>query len=205
MRHAARDGLSPVHQEQDHGVSLMITVHTMPDAFSAAECRRLLDQIADRPTREGGMVRQQRDHNIRRAKLVWLDDVPETDWVMDRAIDLVRSANREVFDFDITDFAESAQVASYDARDGGHFDWHSDIGDGRLAERRKLTIVVQLTPEDAYEGGALDLMPGTAQQTAPRAQGCATLFPSFVLHRVTPVTRGQRKSLTLWCHGPAFR
>ncbi|WP_395007140.1 2OG-Fe(II) oxygenase [Cypionkella sp.] len=40
---------------------------------------------------------------------------------------------------------------------------------------------------------------------ASRNRGTATVFPSFVLHRVTPVTAGTRWSLTLWSHGPAFR
>ena len=114
-------------------------------------------------------------------------------------------ANRDVFDFDITDFAESAQVARYGAEREGHFGWHSDVGEGRLAERRKLTIVVQLSEPDAYRGGDLEVMPGAGIIAADRARGVATLFPAFVLHRVTPVTVGERHSLTVWCHGAPFR
>jgi PKHD-type hydroxylase len=124
---------------------------------------------------------------------------------MDRMIDLVRDANRDVFDFDITEFAESPQVARYGAEREGHFDWHSDIGEGRLAERRKLTIVVQLSEPDAYDGGTLEVMPSAGALSADRTRGAAILFPSFVLHRVTPVTRGERHSLTVWCHGAPFR
>jgi PKHD-type hydroxylase len=183
----------------------MIAVHTVSDAFSGADCARLLQTLADAPSRDAGLVRQARDHNLRRADLIWLDEVPATEWVMERMIDVVRAANRDVFDFDITDFAESPQFARYGAEREGHFGWHSDIGEGRLAERRKLTIVVQLTEPDAYEGGDLQLMPGAGEVTARRERGTATLFPSFVLHRVTPVTRGERHSLTVWCHGAPFR
>lgn len=183
----------------------MIAVHSVRDALSDAECTRLLDLIADAPARDAGLVRQARDHNLRRADLVWLDDVEGTAWVMDRMIDLVRMANREVFDFDITDFAESAQVARYGAEREGHFGWHSDVGEGRLAERRKLTIVVQLSEADGYAGGDLEVMPGSNTIAADRTRGAATLFPSFVLHRVTPVTVGERHSLTVWCHGAPFR
>jgi PKHD-type hydroxylase len=183
----------------------MIAVHSVSDAFSGADCARLLDTVRETVPRDAGLVRHGRDHNLRRADVVWLDEVPETDWVMERIIDIVRTANRDVFGFDVTEFAESPQVARYGAERQGHFDWHSDIGEGRLAERRKLTIVVQLSDPDAYDGGELDLMPGAGVQTAERAQGAATLFPSFVLHRVRPVTRGARRSLTVWCHGAPFR
>jgi PKHD-type hydroxylase len=186
---------------------VMIAVHSVRETFSGADCARLLDLIADAPARDAGLVRQTRDHNLRRADLVWLDEVEGTGWVMDRMIDLVRSANRDVFDFDITDFAESPQIARYGAEREGHFGWHSDVGEGRLAvaERRKLTIVVQLSDPDSYEGGDLEVMPGSNSIAADRNRGTATLFPSFVLHRFTPVTSGERHSLTVWCHGAPLR
>lgn len=183
----------------------MIAVHSVSDAFSGADCARIRDCVAAAPSRDAGLVRQTRDHNLRRADLVWLDDVEGSGWVMDRIIDIVRVANRDIFDFDITDFAESPQAARYGAEREGHFGWHSDVGEGRLAERRKLTIVVQLSEPDSYTGGDLEVMPGAGIISANRVQGAATVFPAFVLHRVTPVTAGERHSLTVWCHGAPFR
>ena len=43
-----------------------------------------------------------------------------------------------------------------------------------------------------------------AQQNA-REQGSIIIFPSFVYHQVTPVTRGLRQSLVGWIAGPTFR
>ena len=146
-----------------------------------------------------------RDHNIRCADLVWLDEVEGTDWVMDRIIEVVRQVNREVFDFAIEEFAESPQVARYGAEREGHFDWHSDIGDGLIARQRKLTMVAQLSDPGDYEGGALEVWPSNAVIIAPRDRGTLTFFPSYLLHRVTPVVAGERFSLTQWAHGPAFR
>mgnify|MGYP002831124982 CR=1 FL=1 len=108
-------------------------------------------------------------------------------------------------DFDLDAFDESPQVARYGAEREGHFGWHSDIGDGRLAARRKLTMVVQLTCPGRYCGGTLEIMPSAHSLKAAPERGTATLFPSFLLHRVTPVSQGERHSLTIWAHGPAFR
>ena len=183
----------------------MIKVHSIPGAFGADDCNAIVEFARGATASDARLVGQARDHNIRRADLVWLDDVPGTGWVMDRIIDTVRAANRDAFDFALQDFSESAQVARYGAERQGHFHWHSDIGEGQLAARRKLTMVVQLSDPQDYEGGALEVWPSSAVITAPRTRGTATLFPSYLLHRVTPVTAGERHSLTIWAHGPAFR
>lgn len=183
----------------------MITVHTVPDAFSIEDCDRILDLVRSAPANDAKLVGREQNHNLRRADLVWLDDVEGADWVMNRIIDVVRVANRDAYGFDLTDFSESPQVARYGAEREGHFTWHSDIGDGRVASKRKLTMVAQLSEPEDYEGGALEVMPSNAVLTANKSRGTVTMFPSYLLHRVTPVTSGERYSLTIWAHGPAFR
>lgn len=183
----------------------MTPFHLIPQALTHAECDSLVALCQAAPMRDAGLVGATTAHQIRRADLSWLDDIPQASWVMDRMMRLVVEANREAFGFDLTEFAESPQVARYGAEREAHFDWHTDIGAGALAAKRKLTIVVQLSNPQEYEGGTLDLRPGSNIRQAPTDRGTAILFPSFMLHRVTPVTSGTRWSLTLWSHGPAFR
>ena len=38
-----------------------------------------------------------------------------------------------------------------------------------------------------------------------REKGRVLIFPSFLPHKVTPVTKGVRKSLVTWMEGPAWR
>jgi PKHD-type hydroxylase len=175
-------------------------VITLP-ALSADECDALIAAASAGPMRSAGLVGQVSDASVRRADIVWVDDLPGMGWVMDRMVSVVSQANRD-FGFDVQGFDESAQVARYDA--GAHFDWHADIGVGVAAARRKLTVVVQLSAPD-YEGGVLEVRPSHAVISADVTRGMASVFPSYVLHRVTPVTSGVRWSLTLWAHGPAFR
>ncbi len=177
----------------------------MPGVLTAVECASLTALCADAPMRDAALVGATTAHQVRRADIVWLDDLPGAGWVMERMIAITAAANRQGYGFDLTDFGESAQVARYDAARAAHFDWHADIGGGTWAARRKLTVVVQLSEPSSYEGGALDIWAGHSPQTAPREVGTAIVFPSFHLHRVQPVTRGMRWSLTLWAHGPAFR
>lgn len=179
--------------------------HLVPDALSGEDCQRLVALCTDAPRREAALVSGKTAPDIRRASLVWLDDVPATAWAMDRMTTAIAAANRERFGYDLREFGESAQVAAYAASEQAHFDWHSDIGAGHWAAQRKLTAVVQLSAPEEYEGGLLEVWAGHAPDAAPLLQGGAVVFPAQMLHRVTPVTRGTRWSLTLWAHGPAFR
>jgi PKHD-type hydroxylase len=190
--------------ERPHPRFGMLKVHTVPGAFSTAECDRIVQIARDATAADARLVGAQRDHGLRRSELVWLDEVEGTGWVMDRIIDIVRVANREVFGFDLRSFSESAQVARYGAERKGHFDWHADIGEGKLAGQRKLTMVVQLSEPSDYSGGRLEVSLGAPFVEAAVERGTATLFPAYMLHRVTPVETGERMSLTIWAHGPSF-
>jgi len=178
---------------------------SQPSLFTPAECAEII-RLRETETRDsGGLVGGVQQGEIRRAKISWLDDEGSASWVMQRIMGAVAKANRETFNFDITEFREKLQVAAYDESEAGHYDWHSDIGEGQIAQFRKATIVTQLSPPNAYEGGGLEVNLGSRVLTADREQGSATLFASFMLHRVIPVTKGTRYSLTCWSHGPRFR
>ena len=60
---------------------------------------------------------------------------------------------------------------------------------------------MQLSDPADYDGGELELKNSTRTLVAPRAQGTLIVFPSFLLHRVAPVTRGTRRSLVGWASG----
>jgi PKHD-type hydroxylase len=182
------------------GTDMMVTL----PAMSPAECEAVIAAATAGQMRRAGLVGSVQSGSVRRADIIWVDDLPDMGWVMDRMVSVVAAANRDAFGFVVEGFDESAQVARYDAVEAAHFDWHADIGAGVAASRRKLTVVVQLS-EPSYEGGMLELRPSNAVLRADRAQGVACVFPSYVLHRVAPVTAGVRWSLTLWAHGPAFR
>lgn len=183
----------------------MLTPLEIDDVFDLRECAEIIRVVDSRLFADAGLVRGERNDNIRRARIAWLDSEGEDLWVFERLMDTVIKANRKHFEFDLTEFAEKMQVAWYDAGQGGHFDWHIDQGDGQFAARRKLTMVVQLSDGESYEGGDLELNANGCPRAVSRRLGSATLFPSFTPHRVTPMARNSRYSMTTWVHGPAFR
>jgi PKHD-type hydroxylase len=100
---------------------------------------------------------------------------------------------------------EQIQYTEYYDHEKGHYDWHMDTGYGNLSQR-KISVTVQLSDTHEYEGGDLQLWPGgTYPLISPRGKGNVVIFPSFMMHRITPVTRGTRKSFVLWLGGGHYR
>ena len=111
--------------------------------------------------------------------------------------------NTQFYRFALTGL-ENLQYTVYDGKEGGHYDWHIDYG-RNSHKPRKISLSVQLSDPSHYEDCDLQFQIGSGVTTAPRTRGTVIAFPSFFLHRVTPVTAGVRKSLVLWATGPEFR
>jgi PKHD-type hydroxylase len=132
-----------------------------------------------------------------------------TNWIYRRLTDAIQHVNHNFFGFDLTEMGQGLQFTKYKAP-SGHYDWHIDRG--MAHGTRKLSLTLQLSKPDDYEGGDLELFYGgkldgenSEVVKASRDRGMATFFPSYVLHRVTPVTSGTRYSLVAWISGPSFK
>ena len=146
----------------------------------------------------GGAV----DDALRKTTIMGIDNNEANAWLYNRLAEFALRCNNEHYYFDLQGFYEPLQLMRYGSED--HFDWHLDFGPGAHSER-KLSITVQLSDEDAYEGGDLEFMVNKEYVKAPREQGTVIVFPSFIMHRVTPVTKGTRESIVGWIAGPPFR
>lgn len=133
-------------------------------------------------------------------KFIFPNDV--TNWIFERLAAAASEMNEMYFGFDLFAFEQGLQFTRYEAP-GQHYDWHVDRG--MATGHRKMSLTVQLSDPDDYEGGDLELRFGREPQKAQRDQGMMTIFPSYTLHRVTPVTKGKRYSLVAWISGPPFK
>lgn len=142
---------------------------------------------------------------IRRTQLKWLNQNNPVTTLLTHYTSL---ANAECgWHYDIRG-CEAIQVGTYDAEEQGYYDWHVDVlRQPNNPAMRKLTAVLQLTDPDAYTGGELEMkLPFTDEIVQiPKGRGNIVVFPSFLYHRVTPVTQGSRSTAVAWFVGPAFR
>lgn len=121
----------------------------------------------------------------------------KSEWLYDLISDRVASYNQFGYQFNIMGVYSDIQLLEYP--EGGHYDWHMDIGPGDAA-LRKLSVIIQLSDPSEYEGGETVFNTGT-EHVLPKTQGQIAVFPSFVLHKVNPVTSGRRYALVLWFSG----
>ena len=172
------------------------------------------------------------DSYIRQSDVKWIEHDKMYQEIQDKITDGVNEACRQCNWNHQWDFVENHQYTIYRHRPeaqvtGDHYTWHTDASDraqlnGRL---RKISSTIQLSKPDDYEGGhfqwiepqgIFDKLKATGTHninvdkhiiSAPfsaKEKGSFIIFPSFVHHQVTPVTRGTRISLVSWYHGNPY-
>ena len=154
----------------------------------------------------------------RNSDIVWMTDK----WIYKEIHPFVHEANRRAgWNFE-WDFSESCQFTKYKLNQ--YYDWHCDSWDKVYKTKgpdngkiRKLSMTCQLTDGSEYKGGELEF---DFRQYSPQMRdeskhlrkateilpkGSIIVFPSFVWHRVKPVTKGTRYSLVTWHLGYPFK
>ena len=149
------------------------------------------------------------NNEVRSSKVRWIPQDNTWFWLYEKLSAMISTANDTLWNFDLTHIPEQIQYTEYYATEKGHYTWHQDIGPGMLS-KRKISITVQLSGPEEYEGGDLELFTGGNYEEnsfirAHKGTGTVFIFPSYLLHRVTPVTKGVRRSFVLWVGGSPYR
>jgi PKHD-type hydroxylase len=159
----------------------------------------------------------------RNSNVVWLSE----DWIYKEIHPFLVSANKNA-DWNYEwDFSEACQFTKYGVDQ--HYGWHCDswskpYGDEEpnlnlKGKVRKLSMTISLSDPSEYEGGNLefdfrnyskpddekDRLSRIKECVEIRPKGSVVIFPSYVYHRVKPVTKGTRYSLVCWSVGKPFR
>ena len=153
------------------------------------------------------------DEKTRVTDIAWTND----QWVYDTIWPFMMEANNKAsWEYDIK-AAESSQITRY--KKGGFYNFHRDGGGCHLVKYnnptnafmhghvRKLSMTVLLN--ESFEGGDFEFTSYGKEECTitplEMKQGDIVVFPSFMEHRVAPVTKGIRYSLVTWFLGPPFK
>lgn len=149
------------------------------------------------------------DNRIRSSKHAWL---AWDTWIAGIMHNMMISANKEYFNYDLTHFETQIQATVYTGDNNDFYSWHVDGGteqvkvENDVVLERKLSCSLILSDPEEYTGGELQFHydKNFFYSTRPE-KGTAVVFPAWVPHRVRPVKSGKRISLVAWMNGPCFK
>ena len=179
-------------------------VETLGPIFTAELCKEIIDLSSILKKEQGKIYHndvKDYDQKRRDSTISWIP-FNKMQPMYDDLIYLIQKINRNHFGFSNIQITEKAQVSEYSK--GQFYDWHTDSPIDMDTEPpvRKLSMTLLLNDPSEFEGGNLEI---AGKNLSPMKQGHAAIFASFLQHRVTPVTKGVRKSLVVWFGGEPFK
>lgn len=160
-------------------------------------CKEIISLSAQYPKHEG---KQGSSAEKRTSDIHWLPHSEQLDDLYKRLAEVVLQANNEFWNFHLAGFLEPLQLTHYEAKNKGHYNWHTDTGPNGILQCRKISGSLILNEE--YGGGELELF--DQKPIGKPKPGSLILFPSYHLHRVSSLTKGERWSLVFWVTGPKW-
>ena len=183
----------------------------MDNVFSDEEINKILALPEWHTTKKGSIGGSTTSEeivkeNFRETDIAWLYPSLENKFIWEKLTNAVADINSKFFHFELNGCYEPIQLGIYHAKNGGHYDWHTDSSFNDKLVPRKLSMSLILSDSSEFEGGQLQLK---TERDIPinvdTPKGRAWFFPSYILHRVSPVTKGVRRSLVIWFGGPQFK
>ena len=170
------------------------------------EMINMIIELGKSKTQQNAVIQKKKgkkeDKSYRQGTVAWLEE----EWVSKLLEGYAQKATIEAKWFFNINAKEHAQFATYDETD--YYNFHRDMHpDTPLF--RKISISAQLSDPDSYEGGDFKIKNLWGTEELPmdpevRNKGTIVVFPSCLLHTVTPITKGKRHSLVQWYSGPDF-
>ena len=195
---------------------------SLSKVFTPEECKQIINTGINDWKEEEAKVQRDKDGKIEQN---FVDDFdyrnttlfipPEPDeWLFNKILGAITNFNNHEtgYQFHIQGLAEPPNLMRYQAANidkhgkPGRYDWHMDIGPGEVPSMRKISYTLILNP-DEYEGGELCFHIGRNLDKPFPGQdkiGSMTIFPSYLVHKVNPITSGTRYAIVGWAHGNSF-
>ena len=172
-----------------------------PSAFSDNQINKILEIVSNQSLLDASTFSSKTPlDKIRKSKICWLSE----DWIKNLLWEYILKINSNAFKIKVENNAE-VQFTEYRFDENGHYDWHHDVNwNGQVDIDRKISLTVQLSNENEYDGGDFEFEELETNANF-KLKGTIIIFPSYLRHRVTPITSGVRKSLVAWFSGPQWR
>lgn len=170
-------------------------------AIPADICEHIIKKYDSDSLQFGIISTNEVDLNIRNVKT---SGVEKTDWICSIFHYYGFDANFENFRYRINGIS-NPQFLKYEP--GMFYDVHCDTSKDMNSESffRKLTVVLDLSDPSEYVGGDFIVYTdGLSEAKLDQKKGSIHVFPSYLNHKVNPITEGIRYSMVCWVLGEPF-
>ena len=168
-----------------------------PDVLSSEDCDKAINFYKQNRIKEDDLGTEYKEVKS------WQCSSNEEDEYLPNFNHLTRTINERIYGYNIDRYPPGVNLNIY-SKTHNNYDWHIDATPFGELRDLKLTFIVNVSEKD-FEGGDFMLSPGQPLVVEElRKKGTAIIFPSFIPHKVSPVTKGERISLSCWFEGPRF-
>jgi PKHD-type hydroxylase len=175
--------------------------------FSIEELLKMEKYFNSLPLEDGKLTNNGTNKVMRDSSTSFIYPNDENTWVFNKLLNVTDFINSQYYNYDLLGF-DYLQYTVYNKL-GHHYAYHMDMNLGQVTDviaPRKLSFSIIFSDREDYEGGDFEvLIEDNHSQIVEQKKGRIIAFPSYILHRVTPITKGIRKSLVFWACGPKFR
>ena len=179
--------------------------------FTKEDCELITNYCTQLQIRDGTLFSGENNFSERKAKIAFINKVDNYNlWFYNKMNTLIGYYNDNNFGFDLTGY-DYMQYAEYteSCHQNYHMDMNFSLDLNYISDTlRKLSVVLMLSePGVDFTGGEflLNLSHESRAENIPLRKGSVVLFPSFIIHKVAPVTSGLRKTIVVWTIGPKFK
>ena len=161
--------------------------------FNNNELDKIVNMEKDLEFFDGQVGAEKNKPKKRITTVAWLHHNVSSQWIYTRVAKLFTKYPVETL--------QSFQYSIY--KEAGHYKWHKDTGTADEMQRARVaTAILQLSEPEDYMGGILEVkLPKSLTSRVIKVEkerGMISIFPAGWEHRVTPVTKGIRKTLVMW-------
>ena len=182
------------------------------DFFTAADIDRIIQECQSSELESSTASHNPNiDNEVRVSNVNFHNRNHQNSWIFDQINFGIEDMNSKFFHFDLYGY-DYFQYSEYHGDKSGKYNFHMDIFTNEESYAspltRKLSLVLLLSePGVDFEGGEFQMNVGSEDklETLQMKKGTLIAFPSFMIHRVTPVTKGIRRSIVNWVEGPKFK
>ena len=170
------------------------------NVFTKEECEKIINIAKNKSWSRGKIrsVKKSIDYELkdmRSSNICWINCDEETDWIFSKIIYSAFKLNADFFQFNISGMDEGLQFTNYKSP-SDRYDKHIDRCYN--AKVRKLSLSIQLTDPNNYEGGELVIETINTEEKFKLNVGEIILYPSSYLHAVNKVNNGERLVCVGW-------